>query len=83
MIINNLNQKLDLEITLQDIERTHRIGEPKKSRGKTHPIIVKFLQYNNENWVFRNKKKLKCQKISITESLIKTRMDKLKQAKET
>ena len=32
MIINTLNEKLDLDITLQDIKRTHRIGEHKKTR---------------------------------------------------
>ena len=83
VIINTLNEKLDLDITLWDLERTHRIGEPKKTRGKTRPIIVKFVQYNNRNRVFRNKDKLKGQKISITESLTKIRMDKLRQAKET
>ena len=30
-IINTLNKKLDLDITLRDIERTHRIGELKKN----------------------------------------------------
>ena len=59
VITNTLNEKLDLEITLQDIERMHRIGELEKTRGKTHPIIVKFVWYNNWNQVFRNKKKLK------------------------
>ena len=61
MIINTLNEKLDLDITLRDIERTHRIGELKKTKGRTRPI--------NLNRVFRNKKKLKAQKISITKSL--------------
>ena len=83
VIINTLNEKLDSKITLQYIEKTHRIGEPKKTSGKTRPITVKFVRYNDRNRVFRNKKKLKGQKISITESLTKTRMDKLKQAKET
>ena len=83
MIINTLNEKLDLDITLRDLERTHQIGDPKKTRGKTPPIIVKFVRYNNRNRVFRNKNKLKGQKISITESLTKIRMDKLRQAKET
>ena len=58
VIINTLNEKLDLEIKLRDIGRTHRIGEPKKTRGKTRPIIVKFVRYNDRNRVFRNKKKL-------------------------
>ena len=83
VIINTLYEKLDLDITSWDLERTHRIGERKKTRGKTRPIIVKFVRYNDRNRVFRNKKKLKGQKISITESLTKIRMDKLRQAKET
>ena len=83
VIINTRNEKFVLQVTLRDIERTHRIGEPKKTRGKTRPIIVKFVHYNDRNQVFRSKNKLKGQKISITESLTKTRMNKLKQAKET
>ena len=42
-MINILNEKLDLNITLRDIERTHRIGESKKTRGKTRPIIEKLV----------------------------------------
>ena len=68
---------------MRDLERTRRIREPKKTRGKTRPIIVKFVRYNDRNRVFRNKKKLNGQKISITESLTKIGMDKLRQAKET
>ena len=78
VIINTLHEKLDQDITLRDLERTHQIGEPKKTRGKTPPIIVKFVQYNDRNRVFRNKNKLKGQKISITESLTKIRIDKLR-----
>ena len=83
MTINTLNEKSDLEIRLRDIEGTRRIGEPKKNRGKFCPIIVKFVQYNDQNWVFTNKKKLKGQNISIAGRLAKTKMDKLKQAQET
>ena len=83
VIINTLNEKLDLGIKLREIDRTHRIGESKKTRGKNRPIIVKFVRYNERNRVFRNKKKLKGQRIAITESLTKIRMDKLKQANET
>ena len=42
----------------------------------------RMLRYNDQDRVFRNKKKLKDQKIRITKSLTKTRMDKLKQSKE-
>ena len=82
VIINTLNEKLDLDITLREIERTNWIGEPKKTRPKTRPIIVKFVQCKDRNRVFRNNKKLKGQKISVTESLAKIRIDKLRQAKE-
>ena len=78
MIINTLNEKLDVDIILRDLERTYRIGEPKTTREKTRPIIMKFVRYNDRNRVFRNEKKLKGQKISITESLTKIRMDKLR-----
>ena len=61
---------------------THRIGELEKIRGKIRPTIVKFVRYNDRNRVFRNKK-LKGQKIPITESLTKIRKDELRQAKET
>ena len=74
VIINTLNEKLDLDITLWDIDRTHRIGEHKNTIGKTRPIIVKFVRYKIRNRAFRNKNKLKGQKISITESISKIRM---------
>ena len=82
VIINTLNEKLDLDVTSRVLERTHRIAESKKTRGKTCPI-VKFFRYHDRNRVFRNKEKLKGQKISITEGLTKIRMDKLRQAEET
>ena len=63
---------------MQDIDKTHGIGEPEKTRGKTRSVFVKI-----RNRVFRNKKTLKGQNISITESLWKIRMDKLRQVKET
>ena len=69
--------------TLHNIGRIQRIEEHKKTRQKARPIIAKFVQYDDRNRVFRNKKKLKGQNISVTKSLTKTRMDKVKQAKET
>ena len=56
VIINTLNKKLDLQITLRDIDRTHRIGETRITRGKTRTIIVKFVQYNDRNRVLGNKR---------------------------
>ena len=38
VIFNALNDKLDLEITLRDIDRTHRIEEPKNLEKK--PVLL-------------------------------------------
>ena len=83
VIINTLNETLYLDISLWDLEKPIELENVKKTRRKTCPIIVKFVRCNDRNRVFRNKKKLKGLKISITESLTKIRMDKLRQAKET
>ena len=38
-------------------------------------MMVKFARYNTRSTIIRNKKKLKGKKVSITESLIKMRME--------
>ena len=34
VIINTLNETLDLDITLRDLQTTHRVGKPKKLEEK-------------------------------------------------
>lgn len=48
-----------LKITLQpgDIERAHRIGQPRP--GFTRPIIIKFLNFKTKDTILRNAHKLK------------------------
>ena len=70
---------MDLEISPGDIDCTHRIAVP--SKGKSRPIIVKFVRYMDRRRVFTNKKRLKGKNISITESLTKIRMSALKEAR--
>ena len=41
-------------------------------KNKPRPIIIKFLRYNVRAKNFKNKRKLKGKRISVTESLIKT-----------
>ena len=69
---------------IEQIDRTHRIESFKKdgSKRKTRPTILKFVRYTDRRNVFVNKKVLKGKNIKITESLIKERMSKLKEAKE-
>ena len=77
------SQNLDIDIAPHNIERSHRIGQPRKPGEKQCPIIVKFVRYNDHNKIFRNKKKLKCKKMLITESLAAKRMEKLKEVPES
>ena len=60
-----MNQKNENE----DIDRSHRFGNPKKYiKAKAQPIIVKFVSYNT-NTIYRNKKVLKRKGINVTKSL--------------
>lgn len=78
-VINIVKDKLEIEISASDIDRSHRIG--KKSSGKKRPIIIKFARYNCRRRVYHNKKKLKDSGMSITESLTNFRLSKLNEAR--
>ena len=63
----HMNQK----IKPKDFDRSHRLGNPKKSiKAKPQPIIVKYVRYNTRNIIYRNKNVLKGKQISVTESLL-------------
>ena len=77
-------EKLDIELTQRDLDRTHRIGKNDKRSKRINwprPVIVKFIQYNDRKKIFSKKKQLKNSGIS-TESLTKLRMSKLAKARE-
>ena len=77
-----IDTKMDIKITENDIDRTHRIGKP-KNNGKPRPIILKFVRYNDRKKVFFSKKLLKVSGVPITESLTAFRMKKLTNTRET
>ena len=53
VIEEHMNQKIKPE----DIDSSHRLGNPKKSiKAKPQPIIVKYVRYNTRNIIYRNKK---------------------------
>ena len=81
-IINIVKNDLGEEITIHDIDRTHRLGKRKLDNNVPRPIIVKFTRYNVRNRIFKTKKKLKGKTVSITESLTKRRVVELKKARE-
>ena len=69
------------EITHLDIDRSHRLGNRKLDKSKPRPIIIKFSRYNVRARIFKNKRKLKGKRTSVTERLTKTRMEKLEKAR--
>ena len=71
-VVKKMKSEMDLEIFPGDIDRTRRVGVPRKDKNR--PIIVKFLRYMERRHVFTNKKRLKGKYLSITESLTKIRV---------
>ena len=59
--------KLGLEITDMDIDRTHRLE--RRQGTKPRPIIVKFVRYNLRRKFMKQRKKLKGQGMGIQELL--------------
>ena len=82
IIINIVKEEMDIDILPNDLDRSHRTGNP-KAKKKERPIIVKFVRYNLRHNIFKNKKLLNRKGVSITESLTKDRMAKLNEARET
>ena len=73
IIINTIKEEMDLETLPNDLDRSHRIGNPETNK-KERLIIVKFVKYKLRHNIFKNKKFLKGKGVSIRESLKKYRM---------
>ena len=58
---------MDIEILPNDLDWSHRIGNP-KTKTKERLIIVKLVRYILRHNIFKNKKSLKGKGFSITES---------------
>ena len=78
IIYENIKQN----IIAVDIGRSCRIWIYHLQKKNERPVIVKFAQYNVRERVFSNKFKLKRKKISISESLTKLHLMKLKEARD-
>lgn len=76
-----INNDLGVNITIDDIERSHRLGPKNTQRilrskhDRPRPIIFRFSSLRKRNEVFNNKRKLKGKRISLTENLTKDRYD--------
>ncbi|KAK3107826.1 hypothetical protein FSP39_023043 [Pinctada imbricata] len=82
LIVNLCKDKLKIDITTEDINRSHPIGKPNKS-GKSQ-IICRFRNWKVKNKIFTNKKKLKgdSDKVFITEDLTVHRQGMVKKLSE-
>ena len=76
LVLETLNEKMHIDLTPLDLDRTHRIDQKKASSNKPR-AVNKFVSYNT-----RNKKLLKVIRFSITESLTTKRMGISKEARE-
>ena len=81
LVLKTINEKLDIGIAENEIDRSHRIGR-KKDGQRPRPIIVKWTRYKTRKKVFASKRKLKGTCVSITESLTAKRIEQLNRARE-
>ena len=63
LCIKAINKHLDLDINDRDIDRTHRIRNPRSTDEKPRSTIIKLVRYNDRKKIFDSKKKLKGKKL--------------------
>ena len=56
--IKTLIEETNIDISHENLDRTHGIGKTDRNDGKSRPIIIKFARYVVCNNVYKNKKKL-------------------------
>lgn len=80
LLLDLFRNKLNLTITLNELDRSHRVGKPVSGSGRPRPILVKFISYRIRAQIFTNKKMLKGSNYSIKEDLTKNRSNILQEA---
>ena len=82
VVIEIFEKEIQEKVSINDIERSHQRG--KKHTGTTpRPIIITFARCIVRNVIFRKRKILNSQAISITENLTRKRITEMKIAAET
>ena len=78
IIIKTFSEELGVEIKEDDLDKSHRLGKPKRKDNKPRLIIVMFARYAVRRKAFMNNiMKLKGKQLLITESLTSSRMQSL------
>ena len=54
--IKAINEHLDLVNNGRDIDRTHRVGNPRNADEKPRPIIMKLVRYNDRKKILTVRK---------------------------
>ena len=52
LVLETLNEKMHVDLTPSDLDRTHRIGQKKASSDKPRAVILKFVSYNTRKRIF-------------------------------
>lgn len=73
LVLDLVKNKLNVQLTLNDIDRSHRVGKPQINRNRA--IIVKFCSYRDKQLIFSNKKMLKGSGIIIREDMTHIRQN--------
>ena len=81
LVLKTINEKVDVNIAENEIDRSYRIGRTKDGQ-RPRPIIVKLTEYNTRKKVFASKRKLKGMGVSIAESLTAKLMEQLNKVRE-
>lgn len=71
IVLKVAKDQLKVDLKLEDIERSHRVGPKRETFNKDSPrgIIVKFKSYRMRQEFISNRRKLKGQRMSIVEDL--------------
>lgn len=83
LILDFASNELDLNLTLESIDRSHRLGRPNQSRGP-RPIIVKFISYRIRQKIYKKRTSLRRRgnTIFVNEDLTAKRASLSKRARE-
>ena len=57
--LGTINEHVEVELTQNELDHNHRIGNRKLGNKRPRPIIVNFVRYSTKRKVFVNKKRLK------------------------
>ena len=87
IVQDTIREKLKVEVTLDDIARTHKLGARRKQEGGSEPaaswpVIIKFCNYRRRQEVFVQTRLLKGSGLVLMESLTQTRFNLFKRVKE-